>query len=117
MYDIFKSVSTRIELPDGSKTDGKSINNEPEKYFTEDAYEAVRHSCTERILSMDNKIYKPYDNVIPHSLCDEIVEKFESLKKINGCLEQNIIPSKFPRNTFGTYGYIISNVKLLVKVF
>ena len=35
-YDIFKSVSTRIELPDGSKTFGKSINNEPEKYFTED---------------------------------------------------------------------------------
>ena len=35
-YDILKSVSTRIELPDGSKTFGKSINNEPEKYFTED---------------------------------------------------------------------------------
>ena len=35
-YDIFKSVSTRIELQDGSKTFGKSINNEPEKYFTED---------------------------------------------------------------------------------
>jgi len=35
-YDIFKSVSTRIELPDGSKTFGKTINNEPEKYFTED---------------------------------------------------------------------------------
>ena len=35
-YDIFKSVSTRIELPDGTKTFGKTINNEPEKYFTED---------------------------------------------------------------------------------
>jgi len=35
-YDIFKSVSTRIELPDGSKTFGKTINNEPEKYFTEE---------------------------------------------------------------------------------
>ena len=35
-YDIFKSISTRIELPDGSKTFGKTINNEPEKYFTED---------------------------------------------------------------------------------
>ena len=35
-YDIFKSVSTRIELPDRSKTFGKTINNEPEKYFTED---------------------------------------------------------------------------------
>ena len=35
-YGIFKNVSTRIELPDGSKTIGKTINNNPEKYFTED---------------------------------------------------------------------------------
>mgnify|MGYP001475417479 CR=1 FL=1 len=35
-YGVFKSVSTRIELPDGSKTFGKTINNNPEKYFTED---------------------------------------------------------------------------------
>jgi hypothetical protein len=33
-YDIFKSVSTRIELPDGTKTFGKTINNNPEKFFT-----------------------------------------------------------------------------------
>jgi len=35
-YDIFKSVSTRIELPDGTKTFGKTINNNPEKFFTEE---------------------------------------------------------------------------------
>ena len=35
-YDIFKSVSTRIELPDGTKTFGKTIYNEPEKFFTEE---------------------------------------------------------------------------------
>ena len=35
-YEIFKSVSTRIELPDGTKTFGKTINNNPEKYFTDD---------------------------------------------------------------------------------
>ena len=35
-HGIFKSVSTRIELPDGSKTFGKTINNQPEKYFTEE---------------------------------------------------------------------------------
>ena len=33
-YDIFKAVSTRIELPDGTKTFGKTINNQPEKFFT-----------------------------------------------------------------------------------
>ena len=35
-YDIFKSVSTRIELPDGTKQYAKTINNDPEKFFNED---------------------------------------------------------------------------------
>ena len=35
-FGIFKQVSTRIELPDGSKQYTKTINNNPEKYFTED---------------------------------------------------------------------------------
>ena len=35
-YGIFKQVSTRIELPDGTKQYGKTINNDPEKYFTEE---------------------------------------------------------------------------------
>jgi hypothetical protein len=35
-YEIFKKVSTRFELPDGSKQFGKTILNEPEKYFTGD---------------------------------------------------------------------------------
>ena len=35
-YGIFKQVSTRIELPDGTKQYAKTINNNPEKFFTED---------------------------------------------------------------------------------
>ena len=35
-YEIFKKVSTRYELPDGSKQFGKTILNDPETYFTED---------------------------------------------------------------------------------
>jgi len=35
-YNIFKKVSTRFELPDGTKVFGKSIITNPEKYFTED---------------------------------------------------------------------------------
>ena len=35
-YDIFKKVSTRFELPDGSKQFGKTILSSPETYFTED---------------------------------------------------------------------------------
>ena len=33
---LFKKVSTRYELPDGSKLFGKQILKDPEKYFTED---------------------------------------------------------------------------------
>ena len=33
---IFKKVSTRIELPDGTKLFAKQILKDPQKYFTED---------------------------------------------------------------------------------
>jgi hypothetical protein len=35
-YNIFKKVSTRIELPDGTKVFEKNIDDEPEKYYTKD---------------------------------------------------------------------------------
>jgi RecA/RadA recombinase len=40
-YEIFKQVSTRIELPDGTTQFGKSINSNPEKYFTEDVMKRI----------------------------------------------------------------------------
>ena len=43
-YDIFKSVSTRIELPDGSKQYGKTIMNDPEKYITEDVMKQLEEA-------------------------------------------------------------------------
>ena len=44
-YDIFKSVSTRIELPDCSKQYGKTIMNDPEKYFTEDVMKQLEEAA------------------------------------------------------------------------
>ena len=40
-HGVFKQVSTRIELPDGTKTFGKTINNDPEKFFTEEIMEKL----------------------------------------------------------------------------
>ena len=40
-HNIFKQVSTRIELPDGSKAFGKTINNDPAKYFTKDILKQI----------------------------------------------------------------------------
>ena len=38
---VFKKVSTRYEMPDGSKVFGKAINTEPEKYFTKEVLEKI----------------------------------------------------------------------------
>ena len=43
-YNIFKKVSTRYELPDGSKQYGKSIMSEPEKFFTEDIMKQIEEA-------------------------------------------------------------------------
>ena len=43
-YNMFKQVSTRIELPDGTKQYAKTINNEPEKYFTKDVMELLEEA-------------------------------------------------------------------------
>ncbi len=45
-HGVFKQVSTRIELPDGSKTFGKTINNDPEKFFTEEIMEKLEEAAT-----------------------------------------------------------------------
>ena len=52
-YGIFKNVSTRIELPDGSKTFGKTINNNPEKYFTDDIMKQL-DECAEKEFKYGN---------------------------------------------------------------
>jgi len=45
-HNIFKQVSTRIELPDGSKAFGKTINNDPKKYFTKEILEQLDEVCS-----------------------------------------------------------------------
>ena len=44
-YGIFKQTSTRIELPDGKTQFGKTINNNPETYFTPDILEQLNECC------------------------------------------------------------------------
>jgi RecA/RadA recombinase len=38
---VFKKVSTRYEMPDGTKVFGKSINENPDKYFTKEALDKI----------------------------------------------------------------------------
>jgi RecA/RadA recombinase len=45
-YGMFKQVSTRIELPDGTKQYAKTINNEPEKYFTQDIMDLLNEAAS-----------------------------------------------------------------------
>ena len=50
-YGIFKSVSTRIELPDGSKQYAKTINNEPNKFFTKEVLAQIDEAAKKEFLS------------------------------------------------------------------
>jgi RecA/RadA recombinase len=38
---VFKKVSTRYEMPDGSKVFGKNINENPDKYFTDENLKTI----------------------------------------------------------------------------
>ena len=49
-YEIIKKVSTRYELPDGTKVFGKNINEEPEKYFTKEVLDRIDEACKKEFL-------------------------------------------------------------------
>jgi RecA/RadA recombinase len=49
-YDIFKQASTRIELPDGTTQFGKTINNNPEKYFTPEILDQINEVAKQEFL-------------------------------------------------------------------
>ena len=49
-HGIFNSVSTRIELPDGSKQYAKTINNEPDKFFTKDVLAQIDEAAKKEFL-------------------------------------------------------------------
>ena len=49
-HGIFKSVSTRIELPDGSKQYAKTINSEPDKFFTKDILTQIDEAAKKEFL-------------------------------------------------------------------
>lgn len=49
-YNIIKKVSTRYELPDGTKVFGKSINDDPEKYWTKDLLALIDEACKKEFL-------------------------------------------------------------------
>jgi hypothetical protein len=49
-YNIIKKVSTRYELPDGTKVFGKNINEEPEKYFTKEVLDQIDEACKKEFL-------------------------------------------------------------------
>ena len=47
---IFKKVSTRYEMPDGTKVFGKAINDNPEKYFTKEVLDKIDEQAKKQFL-------------------------------------------------------------------
>ncbi len=62
-YGIFKSVSTRIELPDGTKTFGKTINNDPEKFFTPEVMKLLDDAASQEFKYGNKKIQEIEEEV------------------------------------------------------
>ena len=62
---IFTKVSTRFELPDGSKMFGKQILQQPEKYFTEDVMKKIDDFCKIKFL---------YGETVDHGNLEEETE-------------------------------------------
>ena len=48
--EIFKKVSTRIELPDGKKVFGKTIIDNPEENFTTEILEKIDEAAKRKFL-------------------------------------------------------------------
>ncbi len=53
-YGIFKQTSTRIELPDGKTQFGKTINNNPETYFTPEILDQL-NECAKKEFKYGNE--------------------------------------------------------------
>lgn len=74
-YNIFKKVSTRIELPDGTKTFEKSIYKDPTKYFTPKILDQLNEAA--RIE------YSYGDDELVDSLQDNLVLPEEANKELD----------------------------------
>ena len=68
-YGIFKQVSTRIQLPDNTTQFSKTINNNPEKYFTDDIMKLIDDAAGKEF-----KYGHPVDEDISESEVEEVVE-------------------------------------------
>ena len=49
-YGIFEKSSTRVKLPDGTTQFAKTINNNPEKYFTEEVLNQINEAAKQEFL-------------------------------------------------------------------
>lgn len=67
-YNIIKKVSTRYELPDGTKVFGKTINEEPEKYFTKDLLDKIEVAASYEFKYGQKKVNENRENDIESSV-------------------------------------------------
>ena len=49
-HEIFNKVSTRIELPDGTKKFAKDIIKDPNRYFTKEILDKIDEACQKEFL-------------------------------------------------------------------
>ena len=71
-YGIIKKVSTRFEMPDGSKVFEKEINRNPQKYFTEDIMKLLEEACGQEFkYGMGDIISTNFDDEVDEAFVEE----------------------------------------------
>ena len=61
-FDIIKKVSTRYELPNGTKVFESAILKEPEKYFTKDILDLIDEKCKDEFLYGKSNVASEEEN-------------------------------------------------------
>jgi RecA/RadA recombinase len=69
-HGVIKKVSTRYELPDGSKVFGKAINSNPQKYFTEEIMEQLNVAAKKEFTYGTHND----EDIVDEDIVDEILE-------------------------------------------
>jgi len=60
-FGIIKKVSTRLELPNGTKLFEKNILENPEKYFTQEILDQINEHCANEFLYGKTKVTEDGD--------------------------------------------------------
>ena len=74
---IFKKISTRLEMPDGSKMFQSQVERDPERWFTKDILDQIDEFCKTKFRFGSQAIIIPDDELVDDSIADVTIDQLE----------------------------------------